>query len=572
MATTVEARAGAPAMDFLAYLTAYGVLNEAAATRAERVANETGERLELVLPRLGLISERDLTEALARFLGIRLAAAHDFPSIPVCEDRLHAQFLRERHLIPLEERNDGLVIAMAKPFDTYALEAVRFAVGKAVIACAAYPSDVEAAFERLYGNGKSQVRQVVELAADRRQAWSNEDIERLKDRASEAPVIRLVDLLISRAVEQRASDIHIEPGANELQVRYRIDGVLHQVECPPHQLAAAVLSRIKIMAKLNIAERRLPQDGRIATPVRGREIDIRVAISPTIHGERATLRILDRSQLTLDFDALGFDESVLRPLREILAKPYGIFLATGPTGSGKTTTLYTALSELNRVDINILTIEDPIEYQLPGISQVQVKAKIGLTFASALRSFLRQDPDVMMVGEIRDLETAQIAVQAALTGHLILSTIHTNDAASTVTRLLDMGIEDYLITSTLNAVAAQRLVRALCLHCREPYEPVPELLNRLGLSGETLRGVTLYRPSGCDACQGSGYRGRSAIVEVLTMTDALRQAVLRNADASEIQTLAVQSGMQSMREHGLAKALVGATSIEEVLRVTRVLG
>lgn len=554
--------------EFAVFLADSGRLSEQSINRANRVATEAGERLEIVLPRLGLISERDLAEALAQFLSLRLITEADFPPLPICEEKLGAHFLRGRHMIPLEDRTDGLLIAMARPFDSYAVEAVRFAIGKPVIVCAAYPSDIESAFERLYGNGKSHVRQVVELAVDRRQARSEDDIERLQDGGSEAPVIRLVNLLVSKGVEARASDIHIEPGPNELRVRYRIDGVLHQVESPPQHLASAVLSRIKVMAKLNVAERRLPQDGRIAIPVRGKDIDVRVAVSPTMHGERATLRILDRSQLKLDFGELGFDESVVKPLREILSKPHGIFLVTGPTGSGKTTTLYAALSELNRVETNILTIEDPIEYQLSGTSQVQVKPQIGLTFANALRSFLRQDPDIMMVGEIRDLETAQIAVQAALTGHLILSTIHTNDAASTVTRLLDMGVEDYLITSTLNGIAAQRLVRTLCTQCREPYRPLPELLHRLGLTGNS-EAITLYRATGCAACNDTGYHGRSAIVEVLTMTDALRQTVLRNTDAAEIQALAARSGMQTMREHGLCKAVAGQTTIEEVLRATK---
>ena len=331
-----------------------------------------------------------------------------------------------------------------------------------------------------------------------------------------------------------------------------------------------MLSRIKIMAKLNIAERRMPQDGRIGIAVRGRDIDLRVAIAPTIHGERVTLRILDRTHLALDFEALGLELETAERLRAVLNRPHGIFLVTGPTGSGKTTTLYAALLELNKIDTNILTIEDPVEYQLPGINQVQVKPQIGLTFAHALRSFLRQDPDIMMVGEIRDLETAEIAVQAALTGHLILSTIHTNDAASTLTRLIDMGVEDYLLTSTLNGVAAQRLVRRLCSACREPYVPLPEIVARFGLArfqGE--RQLVLHRAKGCADCGGSGYRGRSAIIEVLSMTDDLRQAVLKSADAGKLQSLALEHGMESLQMHGFKKALAGVTSLEEVLRVTR---
>ncbi|MGD0145056.1 MAG: type II secretion system ATPase GspE, partial [Rhizomicrobium sp.] len=551
--------------NFARHLVAQGKLAEAALERAKRARADESERLEVVLTRLGLISERDLADTLAGYLELPLAAASEFPDAPILEDRLGRKFLRERHLVPIEDRADGIVIAMAYPLDAYATDAVRFAVGKPVLRKVAVPSDLDAAFERLYGDGKSAIRQIVDNTKDRASETRDDDVDRLKDIASEAPVIRLVNLLIARAVESRASDIHIEPTASELRVRYRIDGVLQQVESPPQRLSSAVISRIKIMAKLNIAERRLPQDGRIGIAVRGKDIDLRVAISPTIHGERVTLRILDREHVKLDFAALGFDDGVAGTLRGILNKPYGIFLVTGPTGSGKTTTLYAALLELNKTDTNILTIEDPVEYQLAGVNQVQVKPQIGLTFAHALRSFLRQDPDIMMVGEIRDLDTAQIAVQAALTGHLILSTVHTNDAASTITRLLDMGIEDYLLTSTVNGIAAQRLVRTLCSACREEYVPLPELVEKLRLPTEH-GAPTLHRAVGCAECGDTGYRGRSSIVEILPMTEDIRQAVLKSADASRLHTLAVEGGMQTMYEHGLQKALAGVTSIEEVLR------
>ncbi|HUD53461.1 type II secretion system ATPase GspE, partial [Parvibaculum sp.] len=398
----------------------------------------------------------------------------------------------------------------------------------------------------------------------------SDDVERLKDIASEAPVIRLVNLLITRAVEARASDIHIEPMDGELRVRYRVDGVLQEVESPPQRLSSAVISRIKIMAKLNIAERRLAQDGRIRLAVRGKDIDFRVSTTPTIHGESVVLRILDRGSLKLDFAALGFDDEILGAFRDVLDRPHGILLVTGPTGSGKTTTLYTSLLELNTPDKKILTIEDPVEYQLKGINQVQVKPQIGLTFATALRSFLRQDPDIMMIGEIRDLETAEIAVQAALTGHLILSTLHTNDAASAVTRLLDMGVEDYLLTSTINGIAAQRLVRRLCPHCRQPYEALPEMLERLGLGAFAAgRTVTLYRATGCAHCSHTGYLGRSSVLEVLAMTDRLRQLVLAHAESGLLRKAAIEDGMQTMHFHGLKKVLAGETTVEEVLRVTR---
>jgi general secretion pathway protein E len=488
----------------------------------------------------------------------------------VLETTLNSRFLQKVQVIPLEEGADSLAVAMVDPLDNYAADAVRFAVGKQIVRFVAYPADFEAAFDRLYGEGKSVLHQIAEEAGGRQSDGVSDDIEKLQDIASEAPVVRLVNLLVTRAVEARASDIHIEPMPGQLRVRYRIDGVLHAAESPPERLGAAVISRIKIMAKLNIAERRLPQDGRISLAVRGRDIDMRVATTPTINGESVVLRILDRNHLALDFASLGFDDHITNAFQRTLNHPYGILLVTGPTGSGKTTTLYAALLGLNTLDRKILTIEDPVEYHLPGINQTQVKPQIGLTFAGALRAFLRHDPDVMMIGEIRDTETAQIAVQSALTGHLILSTLHTNDAASAIMRFLDMGVEDYLLTSTLNGVAAQRLVRTLCPHCREPYEPLPEFVAASGLRNIAPDGVlTLHRARGCSLCAQTGYRGRSAIVEVLPVTDAIRQAVLKSADSGAIKRIATAEGMQSMRTQGLKKALAGITTVEEVLRVTR---
>jgi general secretion pathway protein E len=479
---------------------------------------------------------------------------------------LKPKFLRDARIVPIEDRGDAVVIAMSNPLDDYAREAVRFAVGKPIVCRVAYPADLEAALQRLYGDGRSEIGTILGQSEPRESALATDDIDRLRDSASDAPVIRLVNLLIAQAVEARASDIHIEPMESALRVRYRIDGVLQPAESPPQRLASAVISRIKIMAKLNIAERRLPQDGRISLAVRGRDIDFRVATTPGAHGESVVLRILDQSQLSLDFATLGFEDALVRSLRAELERPHGIILVTGPTGSGKTTTLYTALTELNSPGKKLLTIEDPVEY---GIVQVQVKPQIGLTFASALRAFLRQDPDIMMVGEIRDLETAQIAVQAALTGHLILSTLHTNDAASAITRLIDMGVEDYLLTSTVNAIAGQRLVRTLCTACREPFEALPEVVARLGLDDAGMRAITLYRANGCEACRHTGYSGRTSILELLPVTDRIRHAILAGEDAGQIQKHALAEGLQSMRAHGFTKARLGITTIEEVVRATR---
>ncbi|HEY5237218.1 MAG TPA: GspE/PulE family protein, partial [Rhizomicrobium sp.] len=393
------------------------------------------------------------------------------------------------------------------------------------------------------------------------------DLERLKDLASDAPIVRAVNGLIARAVEAQASDIHIEPAEDSIKIRFRIDGALRDEQPLPGHFKSAFISRIKVMSGLNIAERRLPQDGRLRLAVRGQEIDFRVATSPTIHGESVVLRILDRSNLALEFDTLGFDEALLTQYRRVLAQPHGILLVTGPTGSGKTTTLYASLAVLNSSDRKILTIEDPIEYRMPGINQTQVKPQIGLTFAAALRSFLRQDPDVMMVGEIRDLETAQVAIQSALTGHMILSTLHTNSAAGAITRLLDMGVEPFLITSTLNAVMAQRLVRRLCPNCRTPMDLLPEAATSLGVALD--KPVTVYRAHGCEACRNTGFRGRIALFELLTMDDEISRLILARSEAREIHRVAVTASMRTMAQDGLAKAREGLTTVEEVLRVTR---
>ncbi len=551
-------------------LVAQGKLDGAGLERARRVSEGQGERLDRVLTKLGLVTERDMAEALAGQLGLPLVGAEDYPDTPVLENEVSKNFLKSAQVIPLADHPDELVLAMADPLDSYALKAMQLISAKTVSPRVAVPADVEAAVDRLYGAGSSTIDQIVEDSGQDDQEVADEDIERLKDLASEAPVIRLVNLIISKAVESRASDIHIEPYESRLRVRYRVDGVLYEVEAPPNRFRAAVISRIKIMAKLNIAERRLPQDGRIKLAIRGKEMDLRISIVPTMHGESVVMRILDRDAVVLDFAALGFAGDLLTTYLDVLERPHGILLVTGPTGSGKTTTLYTSLLRLNVPSKNILTVEDPIEYHLEGVSQIQVKPRIGLSFANILRSILRQDPDIIMIGEIRDLETAQIAVQAALTGHLVLSTLHTNDAAGTVSRLLDMGVEDYLLTSTVTGVVAQRLVRTLCVHCREPYQALPELIDQLQL-GRFIDGdaITLYSASGCEQCNGTGYLGRTAIAEMLVMSDPVRRQILRRVETGEINRTAVAEGMETMYENGIRAALSGSTTLEEVLRVTR---
>ena len=536
--------------------------------RALRLRAGTGEDLIELLPRLGLISERDLAEIVAQQLNLPLASARDYPESPVLAGQIGARFLRGSRVVPLGVDDEHVTLAMANPLDRFAIDAVRLIAGREVRPSVAVPAELDAALDRLYGRDQAAAAHLVETASGPED--DSIDADRLKDLASEAPVIRLVNQLIFGAIDERASDIHIEPFEDRLRVRYRIDGVLREIESPPFRLRAAIVSRIKIMARLNIAERRLPQDGRITISVRGVPVDLRVATTPIMHGESVVMRLLNRDSVRLDFGSLGVHGHSLHAYLSILERPHGIVLVTGPTGSGKTTTLYASLVRLNTPERKILSVEDPIEYELNGINQIQVKPSIGLDFAAVLRSSLRHDPDIMMVGEIRDLETAEIAIQAALTGHLVLSTLHTNGAAPSITRLLDMGVRDFLLTSTLNGAAAQRLVRTLCRHCREPFRPMPELINRLGL-GRFANGsdIVLHRPRGCTECGGTGYHGRTSIFEVLVVDDAIRKLILDHAEAGELQRVAVEQGMRTMYVEGMVKALAGETTVEEVLKVAR---
>ncbi|MBL8665941.1 MAG: type II secretion system ATPase GspE [Rhodospirillales bacterium] len=553
----------------VALLRQRGKIDDAGVQRARRIQGSTGEHLHGLLVKLGLVSELDVAEALAHVLRLPLVTVVDFPDQPLFDSVLSIKFLKDSHVLPLAAVDDAIELAMADPLDEFAAHAVSAATGRRVERRVAVLADIEKALERLYGRSGSALSEIVDTLVEDGHG-GGDDAERLKDMASEAPVIRFVNQVIGRAVEARASDIHIEPFENKLRVRYRIDGILQEVETPPGRLTAAIVSRVKIMSKLNIAERRLPQDGRIKLAIRGKEVDFRISTVPTMHGESVVMRILDRGGAVFDFTVLGIDEAVLKPYLEMLERPNGILLVTGPTGSGKTTTLYTSLLRLNTPDRKILTVEDPIEYQLEGVNQVQVKSQIGLTFANVLRSLLRQDPDIIMIGEIRDLETAQIAAQAALTGHLVLSTLHTNSAAGSVTRLLDMGLEDYLLASTLNGISAQRLLRTLCPHCCEPNPAIDEISDQLNLERFTDgKPVRLFRPVGCARCNNTGYFGRTGISEMLVMSDEIRKLVLRREDAGAIQRTAVEGGMRTLYEDGMRKVVRGATSLEEVLRVTR---
>jgi general secretion pathway protein E len=551
------------------FLVARGRLKEADLARAGRLHEEDPSgSLVALLTRLGLVSEREMAEAVSELLRLPLLSAKEFPEVPPANVQTSVRFLKHHHVCPIGESDHDVTVLVADPADTFPLQALRLATGRTIALNIGLRSEIDDLIERYYGSGRSAMGAIVENLTDENNR-SEDDIEHLRDLASEAPVIRLVNLVIQRAVEQRASDIHVEPFESRLKVRYRIDGVLHEVESPPAASTAAVISRIMIMAKLNIAERRLPQDGRIMISVQGKTLDLRVSTVPTAHGESVVMRILDREAIVFDFHKLGFTDQFLQKFLNVLELPHGIMLVTGPTGSGKTTTLYTALSKLNTADVKIITVEDPIEYQIEGINQIQAKPQIGLDFSHALRSIVRQDPDIIMIGEMRDLETARIAIQSALTGHLVLSTLHTNNAAGGITRMLDMGVEDYLLTSTVNGILAQRLVRRLDASSAQAHEALPEIVKEFNLESFTEeRPIKLYKP-GTNIANPTGYFGRTTIMEFLVMSDAIRRQIMQHAGMGDIEQQARTEGMRTMYEDGLVKAMQGQTTIEEVLRVTQ---
>jgi len=563
-ATPVRSDAGKRAI--CEYLVEAGKLAADNVTRALRLQTEqqNNEKIGSILVKLGLVSERDVAEGLSHQLGLRFVDRSRFPAEPVGGSDISMNFLKKNLALVLDEDEEAVTLVMADPRDDYVIEAVRLCSGKRVLPCVGIPSEIEGMLKQLEEGPTNS-----DSPSTHSSIQFLDDVEQLKELAGEAPIIKLVNMIIIRAAESGASDIHIEPFEGELKIRLRIDGLLREIDSPPTESAAAVISRVKIMANLNIAERRLAQDGRFRHRVRGVDYDFRVSTVPTMYGESVVMRLLQRDQTAQDFESLGFSAAQAEAMKDILAMPHGILLVTGPTGSGKSTTLYAALNHLNDPERMIITVEDPVEYNIPGINQMQVKPQIGLTFANALRSIVRQDPDVIMIGEMRDTETAQIAVQSALTGHLVLSTLHTNDAPGSVMRLIDMGVQDYLLTSAVNAVQAQRLVRKLCDHCKEPYQPMDELVRRWRLDSLSPgHPITLYRANGCASCGHTGYTGRSAILEILRVSDELRRLVLSNADAGGIRQQALAEGLIPMRQDGLQKALRGITSIEEVLRVT----
>ena len=542
-------------------LVSMGKLSARDMERAVSAQAEAGGLLPAILISLGLVSELDVAQAQAELLGVPFVTADEFPAVAPEVEGLQPDFLRSHHVYPLARDDSGLTVAMATPDDAFVIKALGLATGLPIHPCVALDTDILRAMtsseEAPEGSNDSGF-----------EADAGDFVEHLKDLASEAPVIRMVNQIIGRVIDMRASDIHLEPFEDGLHVRYRVDGVIATADVVAPNLSPAVNSRVKLMAHLDIAERRLPQDGRIKTRVKGRELDLRVSTVPTVHGESLVMRVLDRSTVRYSMESIGFAPANLVHFNQLLGRPHGILLITGPTGSGKTTTLYTALSKLDADAHKIITVEEPVEYQLDGINQIQVHQQIGLTFANALRSILRQDPDIIMIGEMRDGETAQIAVQSALTGHLVLSTLHTNTAAGAIVRLQDMGIEPYLITSSVNGVLSQRLVRRLCDHCKAPYAPDPGLLVSTGFVRMGLHPASLYKSVGCEHCRQTGYAGRCGIHELLVIDDGMRRAILGGLDAAALHNQATSVGMHTLYEDGLLKVADGITSLDELLRVT----
>ena len=556
----------------LEHLAERGLIREQQTEQILREYHDSGEPLTRLIQRLGQVPEDDVLQAVAEVFEIPYVKLSEYAIDPDALDLVPAELARDLRVIPLFRIGDVLTVAMAEPGDVTIIDRLHVLTDLEIEPAVASESDILTAIEEHYGlptvidDSLDQVLQ--EIVEEQPESEHEESpAEQLKAIAEEAPVIKLVNLVIAQAIRDRASDIHIEPEEKHLRVRYRIDGMLHEAFQPPKNLQAAITSRIKILAQMDIAETRVPQDGRFQVRLDNKEIDIRVSTLPTVHGENIVMRILDKSSLRFGLEELGFLPDTLEKVKQMLSSSYGIILVTGPTGSGKTTTLYSALQSINTIDKNIITIEDPVEYRLPLVRQSQVNPKAGMTFAAGLRSILRQDPDVVMVGEIRDSETAQIAVQAALTGHLVLSTLHTNDAPGAITRLTEMGVEPFLTASATIGVIAQRLVRKLCSKCRAPYQPSAEVLKRFHIKPKG-GSLTFYRAEGCSQCKNTGYKGRIGIYEVMVMDDQLRELTLKRASAEELRKVAIRSGMRTLRQDGLLKVAKGITTLEEVARVT----
>jgi len=549
-----------------------GLITEEQLQKAITAQKQEGTRIGEVLVKLGLVTEKDIVVTLGKQLNIPYASLAKGLLEPDTSQELDKlvpyNFARQYHLIPLTRNLNSLTIAFTDPLDVIMMDSLKKMTGCDINPIVASESDIMQAINKFYGE-KDLLQEAISESYDTGIEIETTALEEslsldtLIAKAEEPPVVKLVDLILRQAIKDRASDIHIEPFKNKISIRYRIDGVLYEIPPPAHHLLLAIISRVKILSKLDIAEKRLPQDGAFVVRIDNKIIDLRVSTIPTVHGEKVVMRILDKSQVPLDLAQLGFEPDDLENYRKAINSPWGLVFLTGPTGCGKSTTLYATLNEIKSPEKNILTIEDPVEYRMEGINQVQARPDIGLTFANGLRAFLRQDPNIIMVGEVRDLETAQICIRAALTGHLVFSTLHTNDAPTTVGRLMDIGVAHYLITPSLLLVGAQRLVRKLCSECKEAYEPTPEILGKVQLKADLI-----YRPRGCDYCNQTGYRGRSSIYEIMLMNERIREVIGRAGTYQQIKAVAKETGMRSLQENGIKKVEQGITSLEEALSVT----
>ncbi|MBI5212965.1 MAG: type II secretion system ATPase GspE [Nitrospirae bacterium] len=545
-----------------------GLVNKGQLEIALKEQQSARRRIGETLVSLGFTSMDDMLNALSFQLGVKRLVFQDFPKVIPTDSYPAVKFMKQYKVVPIGKDNGALKVAMADPLDSYAVAALRLYSKGEIEICLSSEKDIEEAIEQYFGNSvqmTSIMEGISEETEETLDAGMKDDVHHLRDMALEAPIIKLVNMLVTKAIEESASDIHIEAFENKVKVRYRIDGILTEAESLPKKLQSAVISRIKIMSKMNIAERRLPQDGRVKLRVSGKETDLRVSTLPTLYGESVVMRILDRGNALISLEELGFTEDNLNQFKRLISAPYGMFLVTGPTGSGKTTTLYAALSRLNSFDRKIITIEDPVEYEIEGINQMQVKPKIGLTFANGLRHIVRQDPDIIMVGEIRDKETAEISIHSALTGHLVFSTLHTNDAPGAIMRLVDMGIENFLVSSALTGVLAQRLVRVICRHCKKPFIPDKEYMKDIGVDDE----LAAFHGEGCEECRHTGYKGRTGIFELMVISDDIKRLIIEKASVDIIRQKARAQGMQPLRECGWQKVKAGITTIDEVLRVTR---
>jgi len=547
-------------------LLSSGVIDEVTLAKALEVQKKDGGTLGQALVKTGAVDEQTYTQHLGKVFSMPVVDLEEVEIEMECIDRIPDDVARKFQVLPISRAGRVLTIAMANPSNIFAIDDIKFITGLEVRSVVAGEMAVKKAIDKYYATTDSLAAIMEGLEDDIELVEENDDDDLMGQEGQNAPVVKLVNTLLSEAVKQGASDIHIEPYERNMRVRYRIDGVLNQVMEPPVKLKNAIISRLKIMAELDIAERRIPQDGRIKLKIGSKKIDLRVSTLPCIYGEKVVMRILDKGNLNLDLADFGMEQKAIDDIYKAIAAPFGMVLVTGPTGSGKTTTLYSCLSKLNNDGTNIMTAEDPVEYNIDGINQVQVRESVGLTFATALKAFLRQDPNIVMVGEIRDLETGGIATKAALTGHLVLSTLHTNDAPSTINRMMDMGIEPFLVASSTVLIMAQRLVRRICSNCKEEFKLSDEALRDLGMAP----GTSTYKGKGCDKCNGTGYSGRQGLYEVMPISPAIRELILDRASTTEIRHKAVEEGMLTLRDDGLIKVAKGATTVEEVLRETAV--